>query len=121
MAEHNDLGKAGEEAAQTYLRQKGYTIRDVNWRTGNMELDIVAENEEYLVMVEVKTRASATIMHPADAVNNTRIRRMVAAADLYIRKNEIDKETRFDIISMIPHGSDFEIEHIEDAFLPPLF
>lgn len=120
MAEHNELGRAGEQYAQDYLRSKGYTIRATNWRSGNMEVDIIAENKDFLVIVEVKTRADNMVMHPADSVNNNRIRRLVCAAHDYILKFDIDKETRFDIIALIQHGQDFEVEHIEDAFIPPV-
>ena len=51
MAKHNELGKAGENAAVTYLEQQGYIIRDRNWRKGHFELDIVSpKNSPFLVM-----------------------------------------------------------------------
>ncbi len=121
MAAHNELGKQGELFAQNYLLEQGYKIRDVNWRTGNMELDIVAENAEWLVVVEVKTRASVEHSHPADAITNDRIRRLVNATHNYIMRYDIDKDPRFDLIFLIQHGDTFELEHIEDAFLPPLY
>ena len=58
MAKHNDLGKAGENAAVAYLEQKGYLIRDRNWRKGHFELDIVAAKDNELIVVEVKTRSN---------------------------------------------------------------
>ena len=57
MAEHNDLGNLGEERAQAYLSSNGYHIRHCNWFFGKLELDIVAEKDGWLVIVEVK-------MHP---------------------------------------------------------
>ncbi len=54
MAKHNELGKAGENAAVTYLEQQGYCIRDRNWRKGHFELDIVAAKDNELIVVEVK-------------------------------------------------------------------
>ena len=56
MAIHNILGKAGEDAAAKYLEQNGYTIRDRNWRKNHLELDIVADKDKELIIVEVKTR-----------------------------------------------------------------
>ena len=45
MAEHNELGKIGEDEAIAYLKSKGYSILYRNWRSGKFELDIIAENE----------------------------------------------------------------------------
>ena len=61
MAKHNDLGKAGENAAVAYLEQKGYLIRDRNWRKGHFELDIVAAKDNELIVVEVKTRSNTRL------------------------------------------------------------
>ena len=128
MAEHNELGNLGEERAQAYLREKGYTIRHTNWHNttpsgaeGKLELDIVAEKEGLLIMVEVKTRSTETFEHPADAITKRKIRNIINAAHEYIFQFDWQGETRFDVMSVIPHGQDFLIEHIEDAFLSPLF
>jgi len=128
MAEHNELGNLGEERAQAYLREKGYIIRHTNWHNstpsgaeGKLELDIVAEKEGLLIMVEVKTRSTETFEHPSDAITKRKIRNIINAAHEYIFQFDWQGETRFDVISVIPHGQDFLIEHIEDAFLSPLF
>jgi len=54
MARHNDLGKEGEDAAAAYLINNGYIIRRRNWFFEKFELDIVAEKEGWLVVVETK-------------------------------------------------------------------
>ena len=90
MAKHNDLGKAGENAAVAYLEQKGYLIRDRNWRKGHFELDIVAAKDNELIVVEVKTRSNTLFAEPEDAVDLPKIRRTVRAADTYIRLFQID-------------------------------
>jgi putative endonuclease len=120
MAEHNDLGELGEIEAQNYLRKNGYTIRHTNWTAGSLEIDIVAEKDEWLVIVEVKTRKSNYIEQPKDAINMRKIRNLVNAADAYIRRFNWEGETRFDVISVVQNDQKFEIEHIEDAFLPPM-
>lgn len=56
MAKHNELGKEGENAAAEYLMSKGYSIRHRNWHSGKRELDIVAQKDGELIVVEVKTR-----------------------------------------------------------------
>ena len=60
MSAHNILGKAGEDAAAKYLEQNGYTIRDRNWRKNHLELDIVADKDKELIIVEVKTLSNTT-------------------------------------------------------------
>jgi len=119
MAEHNDLGALGEKRAQEYLSSKGYQIRHCNWFCGKLELDIVAEKDGWLVIVEVKTRSTATFEDPKEAINMRKIRNLVNAAHEYILQYDWEGETRFDIISVMPHGQSFTIDHIEDAFLPP--
>lgn len=76
MAIHNILGKAGEDAAAKYLEQNGYTIRDRNWRKNHLELDIVADKDKELIIVEVKTRSNTDYIEPQDAVNWQKIRRI---------------------------------------------
>ena len=120
MAEHNDLGNLGEERAQAYLRSKGYNIKQTNWTSGKLELDIVAEKDGWLVVVEVKTRSTDTFEHPEEAITLRKIRNIINATHDYIFKFDWQGETRFDVISVIPHGQDFHIEHIEDAFLSPI-
>ena len=121
MAQHNTQGKAGEEAAARYLEQNGYTIRDRNWRKNHLELDIVATKHEELVIVEVKTRSNTDYIEPQDAVNWQKIRRIVIAADAYVKHFRIDVPVRFDIITAVGDAGAFEIEHIKEAFYPPVF
>lgn len=121
MNELQKFGLKGEEIATSYLINKGYIIRDRNWRFHRIELDIIAETEVYLVVVEVKTRRNDTFCHPSSAVNHSKIKHIVNATQAYVFKHNIHKDIRFDIISIIPTlDGKFEIEHQEDAFLPPI-
>lgn len=121
MAKHNDLGKSGENAAVTYLEQKGYCIRDRNWRKGHFELDIVAVKDNELIVVEVKTRSNTLFAEPENAVDLPKIKRTVRAADTYIKLFQIDIPVRFDIITIVGDEIHFRVEHIEEAFHPPLY
>lgn len=80
MAEHNLLGKAGEDAAVDYLERHDYVIRHRNWRKGHFELDIVAAKNGELIIVEVKTRSDTDFALPQDAVTPQKIRRTVIAS-----------------------------------------
>lgn len=120
MALHNQLGKCGEEYAAEYLMSRGYIIRDVNWVSGKHELDIVGFHDDMMVVVEVKTRSNADWAYPEEAITDKKIRNMLHATDAYIRMNDLDVDVRFDVISIVGKEPPFEIEHIEDAFLPLL-
>lgn len=121
MAQHNNLGQQGEQVAADYLTERGYRILHRNWRCGHKELDIVARKENLLVIVEVKTRKDCLFATPEEAVNGRKIRRMVASADAYVRKYGIDLPIRFDLITLVGETPPFRIEHIEDAFYPPIW
>ena len=68
MAEHNELGKKGEELAVKYLQEDGYEILDRNWTFQKAEIDIIAQKDNYLAIVEVKTRSSLDFGDPQDFV-----------------------------------------------------
>lgn len=117
MAQHNELGEQGERAAVEFLKSKGYEIVTQNWRFRHYEIDIIARHAGFIVFVEVKTRTSTQWGNPEDFVGKTRMRRMIDAADFYLKDYKVDDDTRFDIIGAVWNGHSFEIEHIEDAFL----
>lgn len=121
MSEHYDLGRQGEYEAVQYLENKGYYIMHRNWRSGKRELDIVARDGNEVAFVEVKTRRNTNFGRPEEAVDNRKIRRIVASADAYVRKYAVDLPIRFDIITVVGAEPPFEIEHIPDAFLPPIW
>lgn len=121
MAEHNDLGAKGEEIAFFHLVKKGFKIKERNWRFAHFEIDIVAIDKNELVIIEVKTRSAAIYEEPRETITNQKIRFLTNAAQAYIEQNEIDLETRFDVISIKWfHEGKYELEHIEGAFLPPV-
>jgi len=120
MADHNDLGNEGEIMAQNFLVAKGYKLLHTNWTSGKLELDIVAQKDDLLVVVEVKTRSTDTFEHPQEAITLRKIKNIVNATHDYIFTFDWMGETRFDVISVIPDGQQFRIEHIEDAFIAPV-
>jgi putative endonuclease len=119
MADHNELGEMGEERARMYLLENGYKVLETKWRTGSLELDIIAQKDDTLVIVEVKTRSGAFADNPEQYVDNRKIKNIVNATERYILKYDWNGDTRFDVIAVVAHGQRFEIEHIEDAFWPP--
>lgn len=121
MAEHNLLGKNGENVAAEFLAGQGYAILHRNWRSGRKELDIVARKDGEIIVIEVKTRRDTDFALPQDAVSPLKIRRIVAATDVYLKKFRIDNPVRFDIITVVGSSTPFKIEHIENAFIPPVW
>lgn len=116
MAQHNDLGKLGEELAVDFLRKAGYDIIETNFVFQKAEIDIIAQKDNVLVVVEVKTRSSVDFGSPQDFVNLKKIKLLVKAIDEYVISNDLDLEIRFDIIAIHKEGKGFITEHLEDAF-----
>jgi len=120
MAESHDLGKMGEDLAAEHLKKAGYKIVKRNWKTGKNEIDIIAENKDYIVFVEVKTRTEELLLPVGEIVNREKQRSMIFCADNYIKWNYVSKECRFDVIVIIVSDGSNKIDHIEDAFYPTL-
>lgn len=116
MAEHNDLGKKGEELAVEFLQKEGYKILDRNWTFQKAEIDIIAEKDNILAIIEVKTRSSIDFGLPQDFVKPKKIQLLIKAVNAYINYREIDFEIRFDIIAIQKKDESFAIEHLTDAF-----
>ena len=116
MAQHNDLGKKGEQLAIDFLIEKGYTILEKNYRYLKAEVDIIAQNKDVLAVIEVKTRSTDYFGNPQDFVNPKKIKLLLSAIDYYVIENDLDVEVRFDIIAII-HQKETKIEHLKDAFL----
>lgn len=111
-----ELGEYGELLAQQYLKERNYTIRSTNYRYLKYEIDIVAEKDNKLIVVEVKTRQTAEIGEPWKAVTRKKQKQIIQCADYYIQSRNIMQHTRFDIVSIVHNQYRTVIEHIEDAF-----
>ena len=123
MAQHNQLGKWGEEYAVNFLLNKGYDILERDWRIGHRDIDIIARAPEgnIIVFVEVKTRTSDVVTDPRDAVDLRKIRNIGFAANAYVKQHNVVDLLRFDIISIVGNNdANADITHIEDAFNPLL-
>lgn len=118
MAEHNDLGKEAEAEATEFLKKKDYKILARNWRYLKAEIDIIAQDtvKNELVIVEVKARKFNSLTSPEEAVNLSKRKLLISAANEFITNQNINMEARFDIISIFKKGNDWEIKHIPNAF-----
>ena len=116
MAEHNELGKFGEALAVEFLQQNGYDILETNWTFQKAEIDIIAQKDSTVAVIEVKTRSSITFGLPQDFVKPKKIQLLVKAVNEYIVSNDLDVDVRFDIIAIYKEDNTYKIEHFEDAF-----
>ena len=117
MAQHNQLGKIGEDLACNYLMDHGYTILSRNFIYQKAEVDIIAKKGNNLAIVEVKTRSTSDFGDPQDFLKPKQIQRIVMAVDEFVNSNQLDVNVRFDIIAIIKNKNGTQIEHLEDAFL----
>ncbi len=116
MATHNELGTRGESWAEEFLSNKGYAILEKNYRFHFGEVDLIAKHEDLIVFVEVKTRGVGPLQNPLDTVNAKKRAKLIEVANHYLEENEIDAESRFDIILIETENNKKSIRHIEDAF-----
>ncbi len=116
MAQHNELGKKGEELAVGFLLKNGYKILERNYIFQKAEVDIIARKEDTLAVVEVKTRSTNYFGNPEDFLKPEQIKNLVKAVNEYVTVYDLEVEVRFDIISIIKEKQGFNIEHLENAF-----
>ena len=118
MAQHNDLGKAGEQLAEMYLVEKGYTILHRNWRHSHYEIDIVAKKNDLPHFIEVKLRSSWQYGMPEESVNKKKIRDLLKAADEFLHRQPEYTDFRLDILSITTHPEkETEYFFFEDVYL----
>lgn len=118
MALHNQLGKQGEQMAETYLIEKGFDILHRNWRHSHYEIDIIAIKNKVLHFVEVKIRTSNSFGYPEENVTKKKFQSLLKAADEFLYQNQQFRHVQYDVLS-ITAGRNKEPEFflIEDVYL----
>lgn len=112
-----ELGKKGELLASKYLEANGYKILKKNYRCPLGEIDLIAKVEGKLIFIEVKTRRSLNYGFPQESITYTKINKIRKVAHFYLKEHNLNEiECRFDVVSLILKGRDYEIEVIKDAF-----
>lgn len=115
----SEKGQIGEEYAVKHIKRMGYKISQRNMRNKYSEIDIIAENKEYIIFVEVKTRTGEFDLRPSFAVDRIKQQKIISAAFGYIKSNKIKKQPRFDVAEVFLGLEDFEpykINYIENAY-----
>lgn len=116
MGKHNEFGKEGEQIAVDFLIKKGYEIKHRNYRYLKSEIDIIAQIENIVAIVEVRARSNDQIIPIADTITKKKIKLLVMGADHYVTDNDLDVEVRFDVITILKNKKIFKMEHLESAF-----
>jgi len=117
MAQHNELGKEGEELAVAHLLKNGYKIGARKCRYQKAEVDIIARKKNVLAVIEVKTRSTPDFGDPQNFLKQKQINLLVKAIDYFVNEHKLDVDVRFDIVAIIQNKAGTRIEHLEDAFL----
>jgi putative endonuclease len=118
VAAHNELGKWGEALAAEFVEKQGYEILERDWKSGHHDLDIIARDEDTLVIIEVKTRRNRLFGDPEEAIDYKKRLSLQSAINHYVKLHRIKIPVRFDVISIVGMiGSTPEIDHIKDVTL----
>jgi putative endonuclease len=115
-----ELGRWGEQLAESHLLKAGATILARNYRSEPGEIDLVIEHEGDLVAVEVKTRTEFDLEAPEEAVTWWKLRRMMRGLETYaIDHDLVDRHWRLDVVAieLTPEGTLLRCEHIRDAYV----
>ena len=110
-------GREGEKKAENYLKSRGYDILGKNQQVTGVEIDLIACKDNFLCLVEVKTRSSNAFGFPEEFVDYKKQKRLIRAGKILLnRKSYQDLQIRFDIVSVLLKDKNAEINHIKNAF-----
>ena len=115
MAEHNEIGKQGEEIARKYLAQRGYRIQEQNYKTKRGEIDLVAYLGKTLVCVEVRTKQCEQFGTPEDTITFEKKNKLLKNAQAYAHYTNHKGHVRIDAICVVLGNKDYRVTHYENA------
>jgi putative endonuclease len=116
MNEKSELGKRGEEEAASYFLNEGYEILHKNYRIGYSEVDLILKRGNLIVFAEIKSRSGAQPVREEELITRSKVRALIRAADVYLRRTPDDTEIRFDVVILEYRENTLRLKHIEDAF-----
>jgi len=117
MSSTKQTGNYGEELAQKYIVEQGFKILHTNWRYKNWEVDIIAEKEDILHFIEVKTRQESPYGYPENNVKQQKMNALKNAAVVYLEQNPQWHSIQFDVIAItLQNNLVKEICWIDDVF-----
>ncbi len=114
---NRSVGDWGEREAASYLKRRGYVLLERNWRVRMGEIDIIAQKDGELIIVEVKSSLKLSAVAPEYRVGTQKQRKLRTLAQAYLRnKKDAPESIRFDVISLWREGKETKLRHIENAF-----
>ena len=112
-----EIGNKGEDFAAEYYRKLGFEIMARNFHCRGGEIDIIAENSEYIIFVEVKNRTDGALYSPKEAVDEKKQKKLNLAATKYLSTTPTDKQPQFDVFEVYSYnGRIYKFQRIENAF-----
>lgn len=108
-----ELGNKGEQIASYYLERIGYKILDKNFRKRTGEIDLIAEDNEEIVFIEVKTRTNKNFGYPEESVDNKKLKKLITTANLWL-EDKGEHMWRIDIIAIETYINPPKITHIKN-------
>lgn len=112
------LGAQGEKWARDYLKKNGYRVKETNYRCREGEIDIIAEQEDCLVFVEVRTRTGSDFGSPEESVTPAKREKLVSVALDYLQnQRKVPPYWRFDVVAIEvdPKGKRIRMDLIQNA------
>jgi len=113
-----EVGKLGEKAARKFLKKRGYRIREVGFHCHHGEIDIIAQQKDYLVFVEVRTKSNLDFGTPEESITQAKKEKLIASALTYTNTHQnLPPLWRIDVVAieLDEKGKTRRIEHIENA------
>jgi putative endonuclease len=115
--ERQAAGRAGQEAAERWLRRAGYVILARNYRCPAGEIDLIALERRTIAFIEVKTRRAGAPVSPLECVTVAQQRRIQRAATVYLHRHRLrDRRIRFDVVGVWLDGATARCELLRNAF-----
>ncbi len=117
MGKTQTIGNKGEAFVAEYLKKKGYIISARNYRCRFGEIDVIAENNDEILFVEVKTRSERSVIRPYEYVNTAKQRKIFITASIYLQNNGFGLKPRFDVAEVFTDdGGKMRLNYFENAF-----
>ena len=117
MGKTQIIGNSGESFVAEFLKKKGYIISAKNYRTKFGEIDVIAENNDEILFVEVKTRKETSLVRPYEYANKHKQRKIFVTANIYLQHNGFGLNPRFDVAEVfVSDDGSMRLNYFENAF-----